>query len=103
MTQGHESLFANDENLSSYTPQIGLTFNPVHLNSSKYEFSLSIKGGYLFARADGFGKKDCERQDHHNSFTACSKSVLSIAPIISVLDRLRFKPFFNISPLKPDG
>ena len=57
-----------------------------------------IKGGYLFARADGFGKKDCERQDHHNSFTACSKSVLSIAPIISVLDRLRFKPLFQYFP-----
>ena len=70
-TQGHESLFAGQEDVSAFTPSIGFEFNLYPISTVKYQFTLGIKGGYMFARKDKFGAGSCNEEDNDVQFTSC--------------------------------
>ena len=94
-TQGHESLLTGSDNASAITPAAGLEFNLYPLSSVRYQFTLGIKAGYMLARLDDYGRKECNQAAFDTLFTSCSKPTIMVYPLITAIDRLRFKPVFQ--------
>lgn len=62
LINGFSNFFSRDEDIWAVTPQVGLEYEPLWLNSAIWQWHGGVRGGYMFSPREDFGTGECNKE-----------------------------------------
>ena len=83
-----------DNSMQVVIPTIGLEKTILYWSDETLQYSLGIKGGYMFSTNDKYDSQKCSKNT--TSFFGCSGVYLQAYPLFTFYERFRVKPLFML-------
>jgi hypothetical protein len=94
----------------TFTPAVGLEFEPLPLSSALFQPRLGLRVGYQFSTSGGFTNQTCNANANGEDPTKCSYPVMQIMASLVFYERVRLRigvewapPWFDALPPEEDN